>query len=134
MQESLTRERHSPGRPGRASIIWMLVAVFALLAVHPVHFHLWHNESSAADAEHVMQLHARADLDRAQLGDRAHTVDPLSSSTLKSSGFHLLWFAFLLGVLLLLPGKPPAPRVAAAAPRPSLRRHELPPLRAPPRL
>lgn len=116
-------------------ISWLLVAVFGLLALHPVHIHMLHDTGETpSPTQHWAQVHPTAVVDDLEGEPVGPTLEPISQKILKSSGFQILLVALLVGVALL-----PA-RSALRIRRPSLQtrplnslfRHRVPPLRAPP--
>lgn len=119
----------------RRMFIRLLLLAFVAAALFPFHYHLHHDSDSHHGEKHVVESHALLETEHADHHQTAHTIDPASDLTLKSTPFQLA-FALLASLLLfLLPlslGEArhgPAP-VDQRLPR--FRWITSPPLRAPP--
>lgn len=115
----------------RRLVSWLLTLSLVVMALQPMHIHVMHKPGT--DGVHVSQVHAVAEHDDPDL-DSAHTLDPFSDQTVKSSGFNVPLLALLFSVLLLLPLPVRTYRSARCFKQCllSICRHRTPPLRAPP--
>lgn len=119
---------------------WMLVLCFLAWLLIPSHYHLHHDADDAYGTaphfSHVLDQHILFSADHHDHHDVGHVIEAVADITLKNTGqLSPVFIALsLLLVLLSLTARGACPPVFEPVGRPSrLKRHSIPPLRAPPR-
>ncbi len=118
----------------------MLILAFLSLTLFPHHYHLHHAADPVTQdvslQNHVIDIHAHADISDSSHHDAAHIIKPATDLSLKKPGLQLPWVVILMTLLLTMPLLALQGRLNPLSIKhwsPSSNLYTNPPLRAPPR-